>query len=179
MIYPKSKQMKKIIPAIAIIVFLATGEYGYSQTENLLAFNFSKATKATTGTETKKINSRYINIKAKRDFVKGFRNVTGETWFSIPGGYIANFLSGGIDYRITYNDKGKRQYNQLTYSEEKLPFRVRDMVRSQYYDFDIEFCTEYQVHDFSFYLLTLKNPKTSKTFKMMATDGEMEILVEK
>ena len=158
--------MKKIIPVIALIAFLATGNYGYSQTENLLAFNFSKSAKATTSAGTKKIDSKYINEKAKRDFVKGFSNVTGETWFSIPGGYIANFLSDGIDYRITYDDKGKRQYNQLIYSEEKLPFRVRDMVRSQYYDFDIEFCTEYQVHDFSIYLLTLKNPKTSKTFKI-------------
>ncbi len=100
--------MKKIIPAIALIAVLATGKYGYSQTENLLAFNFSKSTRKTTDAETKKIDSKYINVKAKRDFIKGFRNVAGETWFSIPGGYIANFLSDGIDYRITYNDKGRK-----------------------------------------------------------------------
>lgn len=171
--------MKKIIHSIALIIFLATGKYGYSQTENLLAFNFLKSTKAPIMAETKKIYSKYINVKAKRDFVKGFHRITDETWFSIPGGCIANFLLDGIDYRITYNDKGKRQYNQLIYSEEDLPFRVRDMVKSQYYDFDIEFCSEYQIHDFSVYLLTLKNPKTMNTFKMIVADGEMEILSDK
>jgi hypothetical protein len=169
--------MKKLIPAIALIAFLVTANSGHGQTENLLAVNAAKTSKAAIKNATK-IDSKFINVKAKKDFVKAFRNVVNETWFAIPGGYVANFLSKGIDYRITYNDKGKRQYNQLIYSEEKLPFRVRDMVRSQYYDFDIDYCSEYQVHDFSIFLLTLKNPKTSETFKMIATDGEMEILAD-
>lgn len=169
--------MKKIIPAIALIAFFAITNCGYSQTENLLAFNARKTTKSP-GKSVTKIDSKYINVKAKGDFVKAFRNVTGETWFSIPGGYIANFLSNGIDYRVTYDDKGNRQYNQLIYSEEKLPFRVRDMVKSQYYDFDIEFCTEYQAHDFSVYMLTLKNSKTMNTLKMVVADGEIKILTD-
>ncbi len=84
-------RMKKIIPAIALVALFAIANCGYSQTENLLALNAKKTAKSRGATVTK-IDSKYINVKAKGNFVKAFRNVTGETWFSIPGGYIANFL---------------------------------------------------------------------------------------
>jgi hypothetical protein len=166
--------MKKIT-AIALIAFFAITKDGFGQTGNAMAFNSSKLSK-TAIKGVIKINSKFINVNAKRDFVQTFRNITNEVWFSIPGGYIANFLLNGIDYRIAYNNKGKWQYNQLIYSEEKLPFKVRDLVKSQYYDFDIEYCSEYQVRNLSVYIIALKDLQSMKISKVKVVEGEMELL---
>ena len=168
--------MKKLI-AIALILFFAIVKNGFSQKESLLAFNSLKPSKAATKAVIK-VNSKFINANAKKDFEQTFSSITNEVWFSMPGGYIANFLLNGIDYRIAYNNKGKWQYNQLIYSEEKLPFKVRDLVKSQYYDFDIEYCSEYQAHDLSVYVIALKDFRSMKILKLKVADGEMDLLPE-
>ncbi len=163
--------MKKIIPIIVGIVLLATTN-GFSQDKNMLAFNFTKPVKVST--DVTKINSAYINVKAKGDFVKFFRNITNETWFSVRGGYIANFLSNGVDYRIIYDQKGNRQHTQLTYDEYRLPFKIRDLVKSRYYDFDIIYCTEYPTYNNSVYVIKMKGAKTIGPLYLKITDDEIE-----
>lgn len=164
--------MKKIITALVITALLATTEAGLSQPESILAVNIKKSAKISSE-GVKKINSPYINARAKRNFYKAFQNVSNETWFLVPGGYIANFLDDGVDYRVIFNAEGKQEYTQLIYSEDKLPFEIRDMVRSQYYDNDIRYCSEYRLRDRKIYAIKMTSNNFPETTMLKIENGEM------
>ena len=169
--------MKKLLSTIAIIALFATATKSYSQTNNLFAVNTDKVFRGSIS-NTSKIKTADVNVNAQKNFKKSFHHVTNAKWFKIQGGSIANFLSEGIDYRIAYNDKGKWQYDLLTYSEDKLPRDIRSMVKMNYYDSDIEYCSEYKANNLLVYVITLKNPESMNTFKLKIADGEMEILTD-
>lgn len=164
--------MKKIITAFVIIALLAITETGFAQEKDVLAVNIKNSSKVSPK-GVKKINSPFINVKAKRRFSKVFHNVSDETWFSVPGGYIANFLSDGIDYCVKFNANGNQEYIQLIYSEDKLPFQIRDMVKSQYYDNEIQYCAEYRLYNRKIYAIKMTNNKCRKAIIIRIEDGEM------
>lgn len=115
-----------------------------------------------------------INQKALKDFSKSFKNVVNPNWYKDGRGYyIANFLKGGIDTKVVYDAKGRWLYNLLTYTEDKLPFEIRDMVKTTYYDFDILVCHEYTIQGGSVYVIKMQDEKTLKTVKIIA--GEMTV----
>lgn len=113
-----------------------------------------------------------VNIKAVRDFINRYKNIAGERWFTTGEGYVANFLLNNVDTRIVYDYRGVWLYNLLTYTEDHLPFAVRDMVKREYYDFDIVFTREFQLKDGPVYMISLRNENIRKTVRVC--NGEME-----
>lgn len=120
---------------------------------------------------SKKADASTVNIRATKDFSKTFKNVNNQTWYKVGTGYIANFLSEGVDYRINYDNKGRWQSNLLTYTEDHLPFEVRDLVKSRFYDYTIFVCYEYQFTEGKAYIIKMEDAKSYKTLKVY--DGEI------
>lgn len=132
----------------------------------------SNANSFTAENTTRKVSASTLSLKMTKDFSKSFRNVNNHTWYKLAdGGYIANFLSEGIDYRITYDQKGSWNYNLLTYTEDHLPFSIRDLVKSKFYDFNIMICYEYQTSEGKAYVIKMEDNKSYKTLKIF--DGEI------
>ncbi|MGH2565319.1 MAG: hypothetical protein ACRDE5_12440 [Ginsengibacter sp.] len=168
--------MKKLLSAIAIITLIATTSKGYAQTENAIAFNFRKAV-ALSNSGTAKISRTHVSLSALKDFEKSFKKVSDEKWFKVRGGVIANFLSKGVDFRITYDEQGKWLCNLLTYPENRLPSDVRDLVKTRYYDYEIQYCNEYQFAHSSIYVIKMQDDTSVKTVRV--ADGEMEVIADK
>lgn len=85
----------------------------------------------------KTVNRNDVNQKAVKNFTKSYKGSSGETWFDVEGGFIAEFTSSGIDIRVDYNKKGSWLRTIRTYNEDKLGQDVRHLVKSMYYDYDI------------------------------------------
>jgi hypothetical protein len=51
--------------------------------------------------------------------------------------FIASFTYSGVDTKVVYQRSGNWHSMFRTYSEDKLPFDVRDLVKSKYYDYKI------------------------------------------
>lgn len=165
--------MKKIFSALAVIVMIALSKNSGAQSKSDVAFNSApyavnmplkspdKKTFETKVTE--------VNIKA----VSSYKSASDVRWFKTEGGFIANFLSRGVDTRIVYSNKGNWLYNLLTYMEDNMAYDIRKMVKSNYYDYDIAVVFEYKLHNGTVYIIRMRDE--SKGLKILRiSDGEME-----
>lgn len=106
--------------------------------KNEIAFNKSLATGNSTAIGTDAVNARAI-----KHFSKLYKNVKGATWVPTnDGGYQAVFSLNGISNKVYYKKNGQWSASLKNYTEEKLPFEVRDMVKRVYYDFTISYVDE-------------------------------------
>src|SRR6266542_3607345 len=177
--------MKQIFSALTVIIMIISSKNSGAQT-NEVAFNNPTSivdlpAKSTDKKmfETKVTHEKVpqVNIKAVRHFTRSHKNISDARWFRTEDGYIANFLSKAIDTRIVYNDKGRWLYNLLVYSEDKLPFNIRDRVKSQYYDDDIIEVYQYELNNKTVYIIRLKDQQSNiKTLKV--SDSEMEDITQ-
>jgi hypothetical protein len=123
----------------------------------------------------RKIEVKYINVKALKDFKSRF---SGEaTWFTAKYGIVSYFTQDGYTNRIYYDKKGHWAYSLLTYGENKLDREVRKAVRMKYYDQNITLVKELQTLSGLVYIITLED-KTSIRLLKINLEGEMEIMQE-
>src|SRR4051812_36159141 len=80
-----------------------------------------------------------ISPKALKDFAKAYKNVTVENWLKFTDGFSARFSSGGVRNTIYYNSRGKWLASLKGYVEDKMPQRIRDIVKQEYYDYSITY----------------------------------------
>ena len=114
-----------------------------------------------------------VNINAVRDFVRSYKNISDPKWFKTEGGYIANFLSKGIDTKVVYDQKGTWFYNLHAYTEDKLAFDIRHIVKSKYYDHDILIVYQYEFDKKTLYIIRIEDKQSNiRTLKVF--DGEIE-----
>ena len=83
-----------------------------------------------------------VNSKALKDFTRSYKNVSNEKWYNIHGGSVAMFSSDGIDCRVDYDDKGKWVRTIRTYDETRMQEDLRRIVKSNYYDYQINLVNE-------------------------------------
>ena len=93
-----------------------------------------------------------VNIKAVRDFFRSYKNIGNAKWFKTESGYVAHFLSKGIDTKVAYDVKGRWLYNLLEYTEGNLAFEIRHLVKSKYYDDDILIVHQYEFDNTKLYM---------------------------
>ena len=173
--------MKQIFPMIAVVIMIAASKNSGAQSKsdlaiNTLAYTVNMPLKLP-DKKTFEINVMQVNIKAVRKFIRCHKNISDERWFKIEGGYIANFLSGNIDTRIVYNNNGNWLYNLFFYTEDKLQPEIRNMVKSNYYDYEISFVFEYKFYDRIVYVIRIRDQ--SKNLKVLRIcDGEMEEITD-
>ncbi len=164
--------MKKI--TIAIILALAT-------------FNFIQAQNADVSYSGKKNDDNPNGIKAadknapsakvEKDFSRSCKDAENINWSVVPEGSIVYYSLNGKKGLRFYNKKGDFVHDVLSYSEEKLPLNIRDMIKQTYYlDYDITLAQEVHTQGKLIYVVQIKNKSTMKTLRIC--DDEMEVLKE-
>src|SRR5688572_25418655 len=128
--------MKKILLSIAMFLMIASSKYSIAQSRNDLALNLSGLITPLSTSELRSTEARSteVNVRAMRDFSRAYKNVPDVKWFNSETGQFASFSSNGTHTRVVYNVKGRRAYTIISYIEAKLDHRVRNLVKSKYYD---------------------------------------------
>jgi len=120
-----------------------------------------------------------VNARAKKDFSRNHKNVTGETWMTTKKGFLARFSSDGITTCVFYNKNGQWVANLKDYGEDKLPFEVRDIVKRVYYDFNITHVKEIETmsnKSIPTYIVYVEDKTRIKLIRV--GDGEMDVWKE-
>ena len=127
--------------------------------------------------DLKELRRNDVSIRAQRNFLKEYKNVTDARWVISGNGLLAAYFTDeGIVTRRYYNRKGVYEYMIRYYNEDKLPQRVRHLVRSEYYDFSIFQVTEVSVDGNIAYIIDIEDKASWKAIKVL--DNEMEVVNE-
>ena len=78
-----------------------------------------------------------VNPPVIRNFLKTYKDVSGEKWIEVKEGFVAMFNYNGMDYQVAYTKKGNLLRTIRSYSEDKMPPDLRHIVKSTYYDYEI------------------------------------------
>ena len=118
-----------------------------------------------------------ISAKAVRNFIRDYKNVSDAKWFiSSVGKFVAYFISNGIVSRVFYDKKGNYEFLLRYYNEENLPYEVRHLVKSNYYDFSIYLITEFTCDNKIAYIVKIEDKTSWKTIQVV--NGEMVVTEE-
>jgi hypothetical protein len=159
-----------MIFCLSLISYSQSGENSFAYQNRKMPENFEKLLSA----NFSEVFANDVNIKAMRHFNKQFSSVTTEKWYKISDGIVASFTDNEVETKVLYDLKGNLHCTLRTYSESNLPFAVRDLVKSKYYDYNILVVYELTYPDSLTYILKIEDGKKIKTLKV--TDGEMEVI---
>ena len=169
--------MKKLI-TFAFLIFVGTSLTAISarsQGISLLVFDNPAGTVATPVTvfsTRSDVNESKVALKATKDFNRAFRNVSGENWLAVKGGYLATFESAGVRTTATYDRRGRWMYNIIRYNERDLNAEVRRTVMGTYFDYSIKLVHEIQLGNQKVYIIHLN--KKNNWINVQVMDGEMQ-----
>ena len=116
---------------------------------------------------------KHVSIKVLRSFIKTYGEVPDVKWVRTSNGYVASFGSKEINTIVHYKGSGAIDSWLLYYSEDRLSPAIRQLVKSNFYDYSITHVTEVHKNELTAYYLLLEDEKTIKTLKI--ADGEWEI----
>lgn len=117
-----------------------------------------------------------INSKAVKDFKKAYKNVSGENWMQTEEGYGVRFAQDGKSVIVYYDKNGNWSGSLKGYTEDKMPFEVRDMVKRSYYDFSITYVDEVETtksENGPVYIVHIEDKSTIKFVRV--SNGEMTV----
>ena len=158
--------MKKLFSAIALATAVLSGAGAQAQS---MAYNAPILKIASIPSEVNKGDAS----KVMRDFIKRYTDGKGETWHQVNDGLIASFVENGIETKVAYNKKNTWCWAMRILDETQLPFEVRDIVKSKYYDFNIVIAFEINYESGVTYVVKIKGKTQLKVLKIH--DGEMEV----
>lgn len=172
--------MKKIIfafvagciPALAVM----NGAYAQKSSNNISTKNDVSFNKAIIPGNVNTANPGAVNARALKHFSREHQNAAGVTWITINDGFRASFILNGVSNKVYYNKKGNWKALLKNYTENKLPFEIRDMVKRAYYDFSINYVDEIltvESEGIPTYIVHLED-KTSYKF-IRVYNGEMGV----
>lgn len=159
---------KTALSSLAVILLSWMTNTSYAQLA-LNVLNFE------TGTAAKDLMGTYS--KAEKNFTRSYKNAKDVEWSLLKDRRLmVHFSDNDVQARIFYN-KGGYQLGMIRYyTEDKLPFDVRHLVRSTYYDFNIFLVIETTVRNETAYLVKIKDRSHTKTIRVV--NGEMETIEE-
>ena len=172
--------MKKIFltSAITSVVILCSTAFGFSQSNHGYAFQSAKIedniAQFLSLNAASELPSTDVNVKAVKHFTKQFGANNQAKWYQTSEAFVAQFIASGIETKVIYDLKGNWHSMLRTYSEDKMPFDVRDLVKSTYYDFSIMVVYEITHADNVAYILKIQDSKTIKTLRVR--DGNVEVI---
>lgn len=162
--------MKKLIMATGLTVVALTG-CAYSQQGNTLA---------AARVRTLKPGNEYlndINVRAMRDFVSRYGDITNAIWHRSNDNYVAVFYKDSVQHRVIYTGRGDLSYVMKYYEESRMPRNIRAQVKSTYYDYKIYVIQEIETPDHpTVYIVNLQGDTDWKKVKLC--QGEMEVMEE-
>ena len=122
------------------------------------------------------INSKEAVIspesKAYKNFRRSHPSVTNETWRSNNGYSFVSFAQGDVKNKIAYTPDGRVDYSLKMYKESNLPERIRNVVKSIYYDYTISDAQELKVNTQTIFLVKVNNANAWKTIRL--SNGDVE-----
>lgn len=173
--------MKKILltSVITSVVILCSTALSFCQSDNnAFAYQSAKIEDNIAGflslNAASEVPSTNVNVKALKNFTKQFGANNEAKWYQTSEAFVAQFTSNGIETKGMYDLKGNWHSTLRTYSEDKMPFDVRDLVKSTYYDFNIMVVYEITHADNVAYILKIQDSKTIKTLRVR--DGNVEVI---
>ena len=116
-----------------------------------------------------------VNPPVIRNFLKTYKNVSGEKWIEVKDGFVAMFNYIDVDYQVAYTKKGNLIRTIRSYNEDKMSPELRHIVKSTYYDYEIS-----RVHEVELpltpitYVVQLVGKK--ELINLGVFDGETEVL---
>jgi hypothetical protein len=163
--------MKKLLMATGMSVMVISAcAYAQKPANGLVAGNIKSP-----GKNIQYLNE--VNVRARRDFVSRFGDVTNEVWHTSKGSYIAVFYRDSTQYRVIYNERGDLSYIMKYYEETKLDRDVRAQIKSTYYDYKIYIVQEIIIPDNPIvYIVNLQGETDWKKISLCA--GEMKVMEE-
>ena len=114
-----------------------------------------------------------VNNRALRDFEKKYKNVESVRWFKTDDGFLVRFLSNGVLTNVFYTKKGNWFVRSKQYGEDLLPKDVRHLVKSEYYDFEIETIIEVNTIDKTAYVIVMHD--STSILELSVMDGEIVV----
>ena len=169
--------MKKVIlaslSAICLVIATAIAVNGQLASNNVKSpgrFIISNKTESENSPHAGRVNPPVI-----RNFLKTYKDVSGEKWIEVKEGFVAMFNYNDMDYQVAYTKKGTWLRTIRSYNEENMPTDVRHIVKSTYYDYEIT-----RVHEIEIplnpitYVVQLLGKKELINLKIY--DGEIEVL---
>ena len=100
-----------------------------------------------------------------------------EKWFQVEEGFVAMFNLHDIDYQVAYDKKGNSLRTIRTYDETKMSQDLRHLVKSNYYDYEINLVQEVERPN-SPTIFAIQLLGKIKVINLSVCDGVMEILQE-
>ena len=175
--------MKKnfLTSVITSVVILCSSAFTFSQSDNnAFAYQSAKIEDNLAGlpnlNDASELSATDVNAKAVKNFTKQFGGNKAAKWYQTSEAFVAQFNSNGTETKVIYDLKGNWHSMLRTYSEDKMPFDVRDLVKSTYYDFSIVVVYEITHADNITYILKIQDSKAIKTLRVK--DGNMEVIGE-
>ena len=114
--------------------------------------------------------------RASRDFWSRVGDQKDEQWYKASAGYEAAYTEGPVKAFYWYDKKGHWVYSILTYGENKMPEDVRALVKSTWYDYDINWVKEVREAQNTVYVVHIENARNWK--EVAVQDGETRMLKE-
>lgn len=115
-----------------------------------------------------------VNANVLRSFYAQYGEVTGASWFRSANGYAVSFKQGDMSHTVYYRLNGVLDAKLISYSGDRLPVPVRDVVRSGYFAYSITHVTEVHKNNATAFYVKLEDASTIKTLKIV--DGESELV---
>ena len=120
-----------------------------------------------------------ISPRALKNFADTYKNVSGESWTKVKGGFSVLFTSDDVRTAIFYDSKGYWVSSIKYYNEEKMIHEVRHIVKSTYYDYNIIYAQEVETADtkgMPTYIICLEDKSNIKMVRIC--EGEMSVWKE-
>jgi len=118
-----------------------------------------------------------INIKAVRDFAINYKTATNAIWDKNKEGFNVSFNVNEMKCVVFYNTKGNSIGSIKSYQEKKLSKAIRDIVKREYYDYNIYYVREIKTlesNDIPTYVIYMQSETNILTLTVY--DGEINIL---
>ena len=99
-----------------------------------------------------------------------------EKWYKIADGFVADFTSDGISNRIFYTKAGQWAASLKEYSENKLPANIRRIVKSEYYDYKINYVEEIETRltrDMPTYIIHAEDDTSIKLIRVCGEEMDV------
>jgi len=154
-----------------VLLFAQTKQSGYNLTKK---YSPGASASYTTGNEPKLEFRNDIPVRAIRNFIARFNEVTNLHWYTFEEGFIAKFIADSIETRVEFDMKGYWIETINTYNEENMPSAIKDVVKYSYRDFNVIVAHKIENQKTSWFVVKIENKTQLKTLKIK--DGEMEII---
>jgi hypothetical protein len=116
-----------------------------------------------------------VNPTVIRSFLKAYKDVSDEKWIEVKEGFVAMFSYNDMDYQVAYNKKGNLLRTIRSFNEDKMPTDLRHVVKSNYYDYEINRVHEIETPlEGATYVVQLVGKK--ELINLRICDGELEVL---